>query len=74
MFEPLLLLRVDIEVCPRPTTSEIPDLDALLKAKALQIFCQNVRGSLSSKNYLVELIDFFKKVQVLTLAETHIKI
>ena len=57
----------DTEVCPGPTPREIPELDALLEAKGLYIFHQNVKGLLSNKDYLVELIDSFKKVQVFTL-------
>ena len=47
-------------------------LNALLKAKGLHISHQNVRGLLGNKDYLVELIDSFKKVQVFALTETHV--
>ena len=72
LFELLLLLSGDIEVCSGPTTREIPELDALLKAKSLHIFHQNVRGLLNNKDYLVGLIDSFKEVQVFALTETHV--
>ena len=64
LFELLLLLSGDIEICSGPTSREIPELDALLKAKGLHIFQQNVRGLLCNKDYLGELFDSFKKVQV----------
>ena len=59
----------DIEVCHGSTPREIPKLDAFMKAKGLHIFHQNVRKVLSNKDYLVELIDSFKKVQVFVLTE-----
>ena len=40
-----------------------------MKAKGFHIFHQNVRKVLSNKDYLVELIDSFKKVQVFVLTE-----
>ena len=40
-----------------------------MKAKSLHIFHQNVRKVLSNNNYLVDLIDSFKKVQVFVLTE-----
>ena len=44
LFELLLPLSGDIEVCPGPTRRDIPELDALLKAEGLHIFHQTVRG------------------------------
>ena len=70
MFELLQLISGDIEICLGPTPREIPELDTLLKAKGLHIFHQNMRGLLCNKDYLVELIDSFKKVQVFSLTET----
>ena len=72
LFELLLLLSGDTEVCPGSTPREIPELDTLLKAKGLHIFIQTGRGLLSNEEYLVELIDSFKKVQSFTLTETHL--
>ena len=43
-----------------------------MKAKDLHIFHQNVRGVLCNKDYVVELIDSFKKVQIFALTETHV--
>ena len=43
-FNPASLLSGNTEICPGPTPREIPELDALLKAKGLHIFHQNVRG------------------------------
>ena len=40
-----------------------------MKAKSLHIFYQNVRKVLRNNNYLVDLIDSFKKVQVFVLTE-----
>ena len=72
LFEILLLLSGDIEICPGPTPREIPELDSSLKAKVLHIFHQNMRGLLCNKDYLVELIDSFKKTQTFALPETHV--
>ena len=58
LFELVLLLSGDIEICPGPTPREIPKLDALVKAKGLHIFHQNVRGLFSNQDYLVELIKY----------------
>ena len=38
----------------------------------MQIFRQNVRGLLCNKDYLLELIDYFKKVQIFAVTETHV--
>ena len=72
LFEILLLLSGDIEICPGPTPREIPELDSSLKAKVLHIFHQNMRGLLCNKDYLVELIDSFKKTLTFALPETHV--
>ena len=40
-----------------------------MKAKSLHIFHQNARKVLSNNNYLVDLIDSFKEVQVFVLTE-----
>ena len=58
LFELLVLLSGDIEVCPGPMPREIPELNTL-KAKGLHPFHPNVRGLLSTKDFLVELIDSF---------------
>ena len=72
LFELLLLLTRNVEIFPGPTPREILDLDALLKVNGLHIFHQNVREFLSNKDYLVGLINSFKKVQVFALTETHV--
>ena len=67
-----LLLLLDIEVCPGTRSRKIPELDALMKMKGLHIFHQNLRGLLSKKDYWVELIDSFQKVQLFALTERHV--
>ena len=74
LFELLQLISGDIEICLGPTPREIPELDTLLKAKGLHIFHQDMRGLLCNKDYLVELIDSFKKVQVFSLTETQTQV
>ena len=72
LFELLLLISGDIKICPGPSPREISELDALLKAKVLHLFRQNMWGLLCNKDYLVELIDSFKKVQTFALADIHV--
>ena len=66
----LLLLSGDIELCPGPDGQRlIPELASLLKEKGMHIFHQNVRGLFSNKDYIVELMESFKKLDIFTLSE-----
>ena len=70
----LLLLSGDIELCPGPDGQRlIPELASLLKEKGMHIFHQNVRGLFSNKDYIVELMESFKKLDIFTLSETHLQ-
>ena len=65
----LLLLSGDIELCPGPERS-IPELEALLNLRGMHVF-HNIRNLLNKKDHVMEILNSFKNVHILTLSETH---
>ena len=74
----LILLCGDVESCPGPISASIDserindELTLLLRVKGLKILHQNVRCLSSNFAYMLELLQSFKGIDILTLSETHI--
>ena len=65
-FEILLLLSGDIELCPGPVNQRsIPGLVNLLGQKGMNILHQNVRGLFGNKDYILEILESFKNINIL---------
>ena len=62
----LLLLCGDIETCPGP------DMKVFMNTRGMKILHQNVRGLFSNFVCIEQLLDQHKKIDILSLSETHI--
>ena len=67
----LLLLSGDIELCPGLERS-IPELEAILNLRGMHVFHHNIGNLLNKKGHVMEILNSFKNVHILTLSETHI--
>ena len=65
----MLLMCGDIESCPGPDQSK---LDMFTTRRCLKIFHQNVKGLFPSFLNVHELLNRNKRMDVLSLSETHI--
>ena len=71
----LLLMAGDISVNPSPINSPsytLPELHDMLSKKGLSILHQNIRGLLANKDNVCRVLDYFHKIQILSLSETHL--
>ena len=66
----LILLCGDIETCPGPLN--LPELQSLLNSKGMKFFHQNVRGLLGNRDLVMELLQSFPKIDILSRSETHL--
>ena len=69
----LLLLSGDVEVYPGPTDRFIPELEQISKLRGFHLLHQNVRGLLGNKDYIIDILEYIRNIQILSLSETHIK-
>ena len=69
----ILLLAGDVDTCPGPTDRVLPEMDSIFSKKGLKLFYQNVRGLLSNREAVHELLQSFPKIDIMSLSETHIK-
>ena len=67
----LILLGGDIETLPGPERQN-KEINSLLRKRGLKLFHQNVRGLLSNKSMIDEVLQSFGKIDLLSLSETHL--
>ena len=67
-----LILCGDIESCPGPTTHNIPEINTITSTRGMHFFHQNVRGLLGNIDYIRDLLETYKNIDIFSLSETHI--
>ena len=70
----LLIMSGVVETCPGPDRNEVKqDYDRILTKKGLKLCHLNVRGLWINLANITQILTDFKKIDILSLGETHIR-